>query len=248
MMYSAYKLNKQGDNIQPCTPFTVLNQSFVPRKVLTGTSWPAHRFLRWSGIPISLRIFYVYCDPHSQRLSHSQWSRSRCFTGIHLLSLWSNKCQMLANWSLVPLPFLNPSYSSGNSQVLLKPSLEDFEHSLTSMGDRTTAQQFEHSLAWPFFGIRMKADFFQSCSPCWVFQICWHIECSTLTALSFRIWNSSAGIPSPPLALLVVMFSKAHLTSHSRMSGCRWVTTSLWSPWSLRPFYYSSSVNSGHLF
>ena len=45
--------------------------------------------------------------------------------------------------------------------------------------------------------------------------ICWHIECSTFTALSFRIWNSSTGIPSSPLALFIVMLSKAHLTSHS---------------------------------
>ena len=57
----------------------------------------------------------------------------------------------------------------------------------------------------------MKTDLFQSCGHCWVFQICWHIEC-TFTASSFRIWNSSTGIPSPPLALFVVMLSKAHLT------------------------------------
>ena len=25
----------------------------------------------------------------------------------------------------------------------------------------------------------MKTDLFQSCGHCWVFQICWHIECST---------------------------------------------------------------------
>ena len=37
---------------------------------------------------------------------------------------------------------------------------------------------FEHSLALPFFGIGMKTDLFQSCGHCWVFQICWHIECS----------------------------------------------------------------------
>ena len=31
MMYSAYKLNKQGNNIQPwCTPFPIWNQSVVP--------------------------------------------------------------------------------------------------------------------------------------------------------------------------------------------------------------------------
>ena len=61
-MYSAYKLNKQGDNIQPwCTPFPIWNQCVVSCPVLTAVSWPAYRFLkrqvRWSGIPISFRIF-----------------------------------------------------------------------------------------------------------------------------------------------------------------------------------------------
>ena len=63
MMYYAYKLNKQGDNIQPwCTPFPIWNRSVVPCPVLTVASWPAHRFLkrqvRWSGISISWRISY----------------------------------------------------------------------------------------------------------------------------------------------------------------------------------------------
>ena len=62
MMYSTYKWNKQGDNIQPwCTPFPIWNQSVVLCPVLTVASWPAYRFLRrqvrWSGIPISFRIF-----------------------------------------------------------------------------------------------------------------------------------------------------------------------------------------------
>ena len=74
----------------------------------------------------------------------------------------------------------------------------------------------------------MQTDLFQSCGHGWVFQICWYIECSTFTASSFRIWNSSTGIPSPPLALFIVMLSKAHLTSHSRMSGFRWVITPSW--------------------
>ena len=94
----------------------------------------------------------------------------------------------------------------------------------------------------------MKTDLFQSCGHCWVFQICWHIERSTFTASSFRIWNSSTGIPSPPLALFVVMLSKAHLTSHSRMSGYRWVFTPSWLSWSWRSFLYSSLLYSCHLF
>ena len=51
-------------------------------------------------------------------------------------------------------------------------------------------------MALPLFGTGMKTDLFQSCGHCWVFQICWHIECSTLTASSFSIWSSSAEIPS----------------------------------------------------
>ena len=47
MMYSTYKLNEQGDNLQPwCTSFPIWNQSVVPCAVLTVASWPAYRFLR----------------------------------------------------------------------------------------------------------------------------------------------------------------------------------------------------------
>ena len=58
MMYSAYKLNKLGDNIQSWhTPFPIWNQSVVQCPILTVASWPAYRFLKrqvkWSGIPIS---------------------------------------------------------------------------------------------------------------------------------------------------------------------------------------------------
>ena len=93
----------------------------------------------------------------------------------------------------------------------------------------------------------MKIDILQSCGHCWASQICWHFECTSLTESCFRIWNSSAGILSPPLALFTAMLLKAHLTSHSRMSGSRWVTTPLWLSGSLRPFLYSPYVYSCHL-
>ena len=92
----------------------------------------------------------------------------------------------------------------------------------------------------------MKTDLFPSCDHCWVFQICWHIECSTITASSFRIWNSSTGIPSHPLALFVVILSKAHLTSHSRMSDSRWVITPSWLCGWWRSFMYSSVYSCHH--
>jgi len=81
-------------------------------------------------------------------------------------------------------------------------------------------------------------------------------ECSILTASSFKIWSSSSGIPSSPLALVVVIFPKPHLTSHSWMSGSRWLTTLSWLPVSLKPgvffvlfcFVFYNSVYSCCLF
>ena len=62
MVYSAYKLNKQDDNIQLWyTPCPIWNQSIVPCPVLLLPDLH-YRFLkrqvRWSGIPISWRIFH----------------------------------------------------------------------------------------------------------------------------------------------------------------------------------------------
>ena len=127
--------------------------------------------------------------------------------------------QMLVMQCLaIPLPFLNPACTSGISvHVLLKPSLKDFEQNLTSMW-----KEYNCPIVGTFFGIAFLWHWnenwpFPSCGHCWVSQICWHIECSTLTTLPFRILNSSAGIPSPALAMLVVMLPKAHLVLYSRM-------------------------------
>ena len=135
--------------------------------------------------------------------------------------------------------------------ILLKPGLDDFEYyciTLLACEMSAIARWFGPSLPLPFFGIGMKTDLFQSYGHCWVFQICWHIECSTFTASSFRIWNSSTRIPSPPRALFVVMLSKTHLTSHFRVSGSRWVITPLWLSGSWRALLYNFSVIICHLF
>ena len=62
MVYPAYKLDNQSDNIQSwCSVFPILIQSIVPCPVLSVASWPAYRSLRrqvkWSGILISWSIF-----------------------------------------------------------------------------------------------------------------------------------------------------------------------------------------------
>ena len=132
--------------------------------------------------------------------------------------------------------------------ILLKPNLKDFEHDLASMWNECNCM-----VVWTFFGIALLCDWNEN----WPFQVQWPLLSFSyllaywvqhLNTLSFRIWNSSAGIPSLPLALFIVMLPKTHLTSHSRMSGSRWVTTPSWLPGSLGPFLYSSSVYSFHLF
>ena len=69
--------------------------------------------------------------------------------------------------------------------VLLKPSLENFEHYFASMWNECNCAVVWAFLALPLFEIGMKTDLFQSCGHCWVFQICWHIECNTLTTSFF---------------------------------------------------------------
>ena len=136
-MYSAYKLNKQGNDIQPWhTPFPIWNQSIVPCPVLTVASWHEYRFcrrqVRWSGIPISLRIFYSCCDPLSQRLKVSQW------TEVDVLleySCFFYDTTDVGNLMSDSSAFSKPSLYIWNFSVhiLLKPGLENFEHYFASM-------------------------------------------------------------------------------------------------------------------
>ena len=132
--------------------------------------------------------------------------------------------------------------------VLVKPGLENFEHYFISMWDECNCA-IVFSILWYCLslGLEWKLTFSSPVATPEFSQICWRIECSTFTASYFRMWNSSTGISSPPLALFIVMLPKAHLTSHSSMSGSRWVITPLWLSGSWRSFLYSS-VYSCHLF
>ena len=138
--------------------------------------------------------------------------------------------------------FSKSSLNIWKFSIHVRPRLENFEHYFANMWD-----MYNCVVVWTFFfalhflGIEMKTELFQSWDHCWVFQICWHIECNTFTASSFRIWNSSTGISSPPLALFIVMLPKSYLTSNSRMSGSRWGITLSWLSGSWRSFLYHSS-------
>jgi len=121
--------------------------------------------------------------------------------------------------------------------VLLKPGLENFEHYFTSVWDECNC-----AVVWAFFGIPFLWDWNEN----WPFPVLWPLlSFPNLLAywmqhfhiIIFQDWNSSTGISSSPLTLFVVMLSKAHLTSHSRMSGSRWVITPSWLSESRRSFF-----------
>ena len=120
--------------------------------------------------------------------------------------------------------------------ILLKSGLENFEHYFASVWDECNC-----SVVWAFFGIAFVWDWNEN----WPFPVLWPLlSFPNLLAywvqhfhsIIFRIWNSSAGNPSPPLALFTAMLPKTHLTSHSRMSDSRWVITPSWLSGAWRSF------------
>ena len=156
--------------------------------------------------------------------------------------------RMLALWSLVPLPFLNPAWTSGSSWSTYCWSLAQRILSITLLacGMSAIVQWFEHSLAMLFLGCEWKLPFSSPMATA---------ESSKFAGISSAALSQHhlsgfeiAQIPSPLLALFLQMLPKAHLTSHSRMSGSKWVITPLWLSGLWRSFLYSSSVYSCHLF
>ena len=145
---------------------------------------------------------------------------------------------MLAIWFLISLTFLSPACTSGGSQFMYCWSLawKNVEYYLTSIWNKHSCK-----VVWAFFGIAFLWDrdenlpltvlrplkSFPHLPAYWV-QYFYNV--------AFRIWNRSAGIPSPPLVLFVVMLPQDHLTTHSRMSGSSWMTTPSWLFRSLKLF------------
>ena len=157
--------------------------------------------------------------------------------------------QMLAIWSLVPLPFLNPACTSGTSQFTYCWSLAWKILSITLLACEISVivwwvEHFGIALLWKWyenwpFPVLWPLLSFPNLQAYWV-QPFHSITFSLFTApqyFTFRIWNTSAGIPSLPLALFIEMLPKIYLTSHSKMSGSRWVIMSSCLSGSLRPFW-----------
>ena len=167
-MYSAYKLNNQGDNIQPwCTPFPIWNQSVVPCALLAVASWPAYRFLkrqvRWSGIPISL-WFFQFIVIHRvkgfgivNKVEVDVFLEPSCFFDdpVDVGNLISGS-SAFSKTSLNMWKFSVP--------VLSKPSLENFKHYFTSMWDECNCE-----VVWTFFSIAFLWDWNEN----WPFSVLW---------------------------------------------------------------------------
>ena len=107
----------------------------------------------------------IHCDPHSQRLWHSQESRNKMFfwnSVAFLMIQW-----MLAIWSLVPLPFLKPVWTSRSPRFTYCWNLalrNNFEHYFTSVWDECSC-----AVVWAFFGIAFLWD----CNENWPFPVLW---------------------------------------------------------------------------
>ena len=198
LIYSTYNLNKQDNNsfeysvpdLEPAH-FSVSGSNFCFMTCIQ----VSQRQERWSGIPISWRIFPFVVIHTVKGFGIVSEAEVDVFLELSC-SFYDpvNVPNLISSSSAFSKPSLN--IWKFTVHILLKPGLEDFEHYFTSMWDECNCAVVWHSSALPFFGIGMKTDIFQSCGHCWVFQICWHIECSTLTVSSFGICNSSAGIPS----------------------------------------------------
>ena len=158
--------------------------------------------------------------------------------------------EMLTIWSLDPLPFLNPTWTSGSSRFMYCCSLAWRILSIILLACEMSAKLW-NSLNVLCYCLSLGLEWnlkFSSPVATAEFPNLLAYECSTFTASSSRILDNSTGILSPLLALFIVTLPKARLTLHFRMSGSSWLITPHYGYGSLRPFLYSSSVYSWHLF
>ena len=158
--------------------------------VLTVASWPAYRFhrrqVRWSGIPISSRIFHSFFVIYTVK-----GFRVVNEADIDVLEF---SCFFYDPMDVGNLISGSSAFSKSRLNIwkfsvykLLKSSLESFEYFFVRVLNECNC-----AVVCTFFGIAFLWDWnenwlFLVCDHCCVFQICWHIECSTFTASPFKI-------------------------------------------------------------
>ena len=167
MIYSAYKLNKHCDNIQPysfpdlepvccsipssnCCFLTCIQISLESGQVV----WYPHLFKNFPQFTVihTVKGFGIVNKPEVD-----------VFSGTLLLFQWSNSCWQFEIW------FLSFSKSSLNIwkftvHILLKPSLENFERYFASVWDECNCV-----VVWAFLGIAFLWDLNEN----WPFPVQW---------------------------------------------------------------------------
>ena len=168
-MYSAYKLNKQGDNIQPShTPFLIWNQSVFPCPVLT--------------------YCFLTCLQVSQEADQVVWYSHLFQNFPQLIVIHTVKGFGIVNKAEIDVflefsCFFDDPVDVGNLipgssafsktrlniwkfmvYVLLMRGLENFEHYFNSVWDECNC-----AVVWAFFGIAFLWDWNEN----WPFPILW---------------------------------------------------------------------------
>ena len=164
IMCSAYRLNKQGDCRQPCpTPFSILNQSVVPYRVLTVASWPVYRFfrrqLRWSSIPISLRAFHNFMIHTVKGFSIANETEMDVFLKFPCFLYNPMKVGNLTSSSSF---FSKPSLDIWKFLVCWSRACKILSTALLAWEMSVIVWWLAHSLVLPFLGTGMRINLFQS--------------------------------------------------------------------------------------
>ena len=161
--------------------YPVWNRSIVPCSLLTIASWPMYRILRrqvrWSGIPISLRMFQfvvIHTDKSFSVVNEADvFLKFSCFfydpTDVGNLISHSSA---FSKSSLNIWKFL--------VHVLLKSGLENFKHYFASMRDECNC-----AVVWTFFGIAFLWDWNEN----WPFPVLWPLL-SFPNLLAYWVQNS----------------------------------------------------------
>ena len=139
----------------------------VPCLVLTVASWPAYRFLkrqvRWSGIPISWRI-YQFAVIHTVK-GFDIVNKAEVDVFLDSLIFFDDPedvGNLISGSSAFSKSILN--IWKFTVHVLLKPGLENFEHYFTSVWDGCNC-----AVVWTFFGITFLWDWNEN----WPFPVLW---------------------------------------------------------------------------
>ena len=136
--------------------------------VLTVASWPAYRFLkrqeRWSGIPISFRIFHSLLWS-TQCKGFGIVNKAEVDVFLELSCFFHDPID-LGNLISSSSAFSKSSLNiwKFTVHVLLKPHLENFEHYFTNVWDECNC-----AVVWAFFGIVFLWDWNEN----WPFPVLW---------------------------------------------------------------------------